>query len=67
MNWSEYINSVECPILGRPMVCKDSSKSFKATIAMSEDFPLTVDMLLSVLEVGRSDQETLMTGKPRYS
>jgi hypothetical protein len=50
MTWDEYVSATECPILGRPMVCKESSKSFKATIAMSEDFPLTVDMLLSVLE-----------------
>ena len=54
MTWPEYINSADCPILGRSMVCKESSKSFKATIAMSEDFPLTVDMLLSVLEVSAS-------------
>lgn len=51
MTWDEYINSTEAPIIGRVPVCKDSSKNFKATIAMSEDFPLTVDMLLSVLEV----------------
>lgn len=30
---------------------KESSKSFKATVAMSQDFPLSVDMLLNVLEV----------------
>ncbi len=34
-------------------VCKESSKAFKATVAMSEDFPLSVDMLLNVLEVGQ--------------
>lgn len=33
------------------MVYKESSKPFKATVAMSPDFPLTVDMLLNVLEV----------------
>ena len=51
LTWADYISSCECPLLGRPLVCKESSKSFKATIAMSEDFPLTVEMLLSVLEV----------------
>jgi len=32
-------------------VFKKSYKQFKATVAMSEDFPLTVDILLNVLEV----------------
>lgn len=41
----------ECPFLGRKPVCKESSKAFKATVAMSEDFPLSVEMLLNVLEV----------------
>lgn len=41
----------QCPLLGRNLVYKESSKSFKATVAMSPDFPLTVDMLLNVLEV----------------
>ena len=30
---------------------KTSSKHFKATVAMSEEFPMKVDMLLAVLEV----------------
>lgn len=37
--------------MGRDLVYKESSKSFKATIAMSSDFPLSVEMLLNVLEV----------------
>lgn len=41
----------QCPLLGRNVVYKESSKSFKATVAMSPDFPLTVDMLLNLLEV----------------
>ena len=32
-------------------MAKASSKQFKATVAMSEDFPMKVDMLLAVLEV----------------
>ena len=39
------------PTLGRKVVAKTSSKQFKATVAMSEDFPMKVDMLLAVLEV----------------
>lgn len=53
VTWEQYIQSEpgHCPVLGRPYICKESSKSFKATVAMSEDFPLTVEMLLNVLEV----------------
>ena len=32
-------------------MAKASSKQFKATVAMSEDFPMKVEMLLAVLEV----------------
>ncbi|XP_060533609.1 ankyrin repeat domain-containing protein 13C [Cylas formicarius] len=53
VTWEEYINSEinNYPRLGRELVYKESSKSFKATIAMSSDFPLSVEMLLNVLEV----------------
>lgn len=53
MTWEQYINSDvnSYPRLGRDLVYKESTKSFKATIAMSSDFPLSVDMLLNVLEV----------------
>ena len=52
-SWQDYINSSpgEPPCLGREHLCKESRKTFKATVAMSEEFPLTVEMLLSVLEV----------------
>ena len=52
-SWQNYINSPpgEPPCLGREHLCKESRKTFKATVAMSEEFPLTVEMLLSVLEV----------------
>ncbi|XP_044726641.1 ankyrin repeat domain-containing protein 13C [Chrysoperla carnea] len=51
--WDDYINAEpnEYPNLGREMVYKESSKSFRATVAMSSEFPLTVEMLLNVLEV----------------
>ncbi|XP_039312834.1 ankyrin repeat domain-containing protein 13C isoform X1 [Solenopsis invicta] len=53
ITWEEYVVAPpgQCPLLGRNLVYKESSKSFKATVAMSPDFPLTVDMLLNVLEV----------------
>lgn len=53
ISWEEYIATTnEKPVhLGRSMVCKETSRGFKATLAMSEDFPLSVDSLLNVLEV----------------
>lgn len=53
VSWNEYIEAEinNYPRLGRELVYKESSKSFKATIAMSGDFPLSVEMLLNVLEV----------------
>ncbi|XKL64110.1 hypothetical protein PGB90_004196 [Kerria lacca] len=53
VTWDKYISSEpgKYQNIGRPMVLKESSRSYKATIAMSSDFPLSVDMLLSVLEV----------------
>ncbi|CAD7012919.1 ankyrin repeat domain-containing protein 13C [Ceratitis capitata] len=53
VTWEEYINapSGKCPQLGRPPVHKQSNKSIRATVAMSKDFPLSVEMLLNVLEV----------------
>ena len=69
VSWAEYSSSLpgKPPLLGRKVVAKTSSKQFKATVAMSEDFPmkvttdsplqlknsasLQVEMLLAVLEV----------------
>ncbi|KAB7503248.1 Ankyrin repeat domain-containing protein 13C, partial [Armadillidium nasatum] len=53
VTWEEYIKAEpgHPPHLGRPLVSKESSKSFRATVAMSEEFPLTTEKLLSVLEV----------------
>ncbi|XP_063229928.1 ankyrin repeat domain-containing protein 13C [Bacillus rossius redtenbacheri] len=53
VSWQEYLAAEpggHAP-LGRGMVYKETSKGFKATVAMSPDFPLSVDMLLNVLEV----------------
>lgn len=53
VTWKEYISSPEgsYPPLGREQVSKMSSKSFKATLAMSQEFPMTIDSLLNVLEI----------------
>uniref|UniRef100_A0A182MD22 Ankyrin repeat domain-containing protein n=1 Tax=Anopheles culicifacies TaxID=139723 RepID=A0A182MD22_9DIPT len=53
VTWEEYVSAEpgQYPNLGRELVYKESSKNFKATVAMSKDFPLSVDMLLNVLEV----------------
>ncbi|CAF92895.1 unnamed protein product, partial [Tetraodon nigroviridis] len=53
ISWEEYVSAdnEKPPHLGRELVCKESKKNFKATIAMSQDFPLGIESLLNVLEV----------------
>uniref|UniRef100_A0A8C5D3Z3 Ankyrin repeat domain-containing protein n=1 Tax=Gouania willdenowi TaxID=441366 RepID=A0A8C5D3Z3_GOUWI len=53
ISWEEYVaaDNGKAPHLGRELVCKESKKNFKATIAMSQDFPLGIESLLNVLEV----------------
>ncbi|XP_031721071.1 ankyrin repeat domain-containing protein 13C-like [Anarrhichthys ocellatus] len=53
ISWEEYIAAEQGkpPHLGRELVCKESKKNFKATVAMSQDFPLGIESLLNVLEV----------------
>ena len=53
ISWEEYISTPpgQCPLLGRSKAYKECSKSLKASVVMSPDFPLSVDMLLNVLEV----------------
>ncbi|XP_061042439.1 ankyrin repeat domain-containing protein 13C isoform X2 [Eubalaena glacialis] len=53
ITWEEYTSSEngKAPHLGRELVCKESKKTFKATIAMSQEFPLGIESLLNVLEV----------------
>jgi len=53
MTWQEYSACPpgDPPLLARKIVSKTNSKQFKATIAMSEEFPMKVEMLLAVLEV----------------
>lgn len=38
-----HLPSARAPHLGRELVCKESKKNFKATIAMSQDFPLGIE------------------------
>ncbi|OZC11951.1 ankyrin repeat domain-containing protein 13C family protein [Onchocerca flexuosa] len=51
--WEEYINATAglAPSLGRTHVVKQTEKKFKAIVAMAEDFPLSVDVLLDILEI----------------
>ncbi|XP_070564384.1 ankyrin repeat domain-containing protein 13C-like isoform X2 [Ptychodera flava] len=53
ITWKEYICAIpkNPPTLGREMLYKESKKGVKATVAMSEEFPLSVEELLNVLEV----------------
>ncbi|XP_060062403.1 ankyrin repeat domain-containing protein 13C isoform X2 [Erinaceus europaeus] len=53
ITWEEYISAEngKAPHLGRELVYKESKKTFKATIAMSQEFPLGIELLLNVLEV----------------
>ncbi|PAV63952.1 hypothetical protein WR25_18784 [Diploscapter pachys] len=51
--WEEYRDSPPSlpPPLGRPQVIKTNEKMFKAVVGMSEDFPLSVEVLLDILEI----------------
>ncbi|CAG2179702.1 unnamed protein product, partial [Oppiella nova] len=50
VTWDEYIDAPpgQHRPLGREPLCKETSKAFKATLAMSQEFPMTVDSLLNV-------------------
>lgn len=51
LSWNEYIESnSEQPVLGRKPKLKESKKEFKAQIAMSQEFPLTVPELDKLLD-----------------
>ncbi|XP_056670913.1 ankyrin repeat domain-containing protein 13C isoform X4 [Monodelphis domestica] len=53
ITWEEYVSAEtgKAPHLGRELVCKENKKMFKATVAMSPEFPLGIESLLNVLEV----------------
>ncbi|XP_065069114.1 ankyrin repeat domain-containing protein 13C-B-like [Rhopilema esculentum] len=52
-SWEEYSSQDDNrpPHLGRKMIIKEDRKSVKVAVWMSGDFPLDVNLLLSVLEV----------------
>lgn len=51
-SWMEYESSQpgDPPILGRKPKCKESRKEFKAQIAMSQEFPLSINDLNKLLD-----------------
>ncbi|CAH1775055.1 unnamed protein product [Owenia fusiformis] len=53
VTWEQYIKSPagKPPLIGRPRVSKENCKTFKATLGMSQDFPMSVNTLLDVLEI----------------
>uniref|UniRef100_X1YYW8 Ankyrin repeat domain-containing protein n=1 Tax=Capitella teleta TaxID=283909 RepID=X1YYW8_CAPTE len=52
-SWEDYLASTpgKPPLFGREQMRKSSSKTFRASIAMSDDFPMSVKDLLDVCEV----------------
>uniref|UniRef100_A0A3Q2PG04 Ankyrin repeat domain-containing protein 13C-like n=1 Tax=Fundulus heteroclitus TaxID=8078 RepID=A0A3Q2PG04_FUNHE len=50
ISWEEYITAEHGKCVS-VLMCKESKKNFKATVAMSQDFPLGIESLLNVLEV----------------
>jgi len=54
LSWAEYLDTTsvgKLVSLGRPVMCKEASKTFRASVGMSRTFPLSKEMLLDVLEV----------------
>ncbi|KAI1706022.1 hypothetical protein DdX_13250 [Ditylenchus destructor] len=52
ISWEEYKNwSDGRPPVGRTPVVKTNSKELKAVVAMSQDFPLPVSVLVDILEI----------------
>ncbi len=50
LSWDEYLDNESMPCIGRTPKVKESRKEFKAQLAMSEDFPLSVAELDNLLE-----------------
>jgi len=50
LSWDEYLDNKNMPCIGRTPKVKESRKEFKAQIAMSEEFPLSVAELDNLLE-----------------
>jgi len=50
-SWEDYQSLTVAPILGRKMSILEQKKTLKASVWMSQDFPLSIELLLSVLNV----------------
>ncbi|XP_068728183.1 ankyrin repeat domain-containing protein 13C-B-like [Montipora capricornis] len=53
LTWDEYLlyDSERLPRMGRKIVLKEDRKAVKCQVAMSEEFPLSIDLILKLLEV----------------
>jgi hypothetical protein len=53
VTWEEYACSKAgaAPCLGRKQIAKSSARNFKAIVAMSAEFPVSVDVLVDILEI----------------
>lgn len=53
VTWEQYLESEpgDFPILGRKHVCKTSTTAFKASVAMSKDFPIDKSEFLDLLSI----------------
>jgi len=49
--WKEYISAERLPTLGRAIQLTESKKALKVNVWMCQDFPLSVKLLLNVLNV----------------
>eukprot|EP00118_Oscarella_pearsei_P015613 m.141650 g.141650 ORF g.141650 m.141650 type:complete len:176 (+) comp38348_c1_seq29:3134-3661(+) len=50
MTWDDYLTSEKCHHFGRPQNSKEDRRNFRATIAVCQDFPISVTVLLDLLE-----------------
>lgn len=53
LTWQEYCDAApgEHPVLGREIKCKTVKTAFKASIAMSEEFPITLSEFIDLISI----------------
>ncbi|XP_062523304.1 ankyrin repeat domain-containing protein 13C-like [Corticium candelabrum] len=51
VGFCEYLNAENDCHFGRPMLMKEDKRNFKAAIALCDDFPVAIHMLLDLLEI----------------
>ncbi|RDD43687.1 Ankyrin repeat domain-containing protein 13C [Trichoplax sp. H2] len=51
MTWQEYLESRDMPQLARLVDVKETRKAFKPQVAMSQEFPLDVNVLVDILTI----------------